>query len=124
MEILEEILPAQNCSHLLGMKLMIPQHVVDAIHSKEMEPERYLLKIINEFLNQVEPRPTWRVIIDALRSPVVRLNQLANEVEAAHFPDTTAIREVVPTTPPKPTGIYILVPLSLLTLGAGLRIAT
>ena len=96
--ILEEILPAKNHSYVLGLKLGLPQHVVDGIHSKEMEPERYLLKVISEFLNEVGSRPTWRVIVDALRSPVVRLHQLAREVEAAHFPDTTAIREVIPET--------------------------
>ena len=101
--ILEEILPAKNHSYVLGLKLGLPQHVVDGIHSKEMEPERYLLKVISEFLNEVGSRPTWRVIVDALRSPVVRQHQLANEVEAAHFPDATAIRKVVPTS--TPTGI-------------------
>ena len=80
---------------------------MDGIHSKEMEPERYLLKVISEFLNEVGSRPTWGVIVDALRSPVVRLNQLAKEVEAAHFSDATAaIREVVPTS--TPTGIALL----------------
>ena len=82
------------------MKFNLPKHIVDAIHSREMEPEGYLLKVISEFLYEVGSRPTWRVIVDALRSPVVRLHQLANEVEAAHFPDTTAIREVVPETAP------------------------
>ena len=84
----------------------LPKYVVDGIHSKEMEPEGYLLEVISEFLNEVGSSPTWRVIVDALRSPVVRLHQLANEVEAAHFPDATAIREVVPTS--TPTGIASL----------------
>ena len=79
---------------------------MDGIHSRELKPEGYLLEVISEFLNEVGSRPTWRVIVDALRSPVVRLNQLANEVEAAHFPDATAIREVVPTS--TPTGIASL----------------
>ena len=101
--ILEEILPAKNHSYVLGLKLGLPKHVVDGILSKKMEPEESLLEVISEFLNQVGSRPTWRVIVDALRSPVVRQHQLANEVEAAHFPDATAIREVVPTS--TPTGI-------------------
>ena len=106
MKILEEILPAQNHSYVLGMKFNLPKHVVDAIHSREMEPQMYLLKVISEFLNEVGSRPTWRVIVDALRSPAVRLYRLADEVETAHFPDATAIREVVPTS--TPTGIVSL----------------
>ena len=107
MEILEEILPAQNHSYVLGMKLKLPPHVVDAIHSKEMEPEIYLLKVISEFLNEVGSRPTWRVIVEALRSPAVRLHQLANKVEAAHFPNITATREIVPAMPSTPTGTVL-----------------
>ena len=109
--ILEEILPAKNHSYVLGLKLGLPQHVVDGIHSKEMEPERYLLKVISEFLNEVGSRPIWGVIVDALRSPVVRLNQLAKEVEAAHFSDATAIREVVPTSTPTGIALLLLEPL-------------
>ena len=110
--ILEEILPAKIHYYVISLLFNLPKHVVDGIHSKKMEPEESLLEVISEFLNQVGSRPTWRVIVDALRSPVVRLHQLANEVEAAHFPDATAaIREVVPTS--TPTGI---VSLSLLHL--------
>ena len=98
--ILEEILPAKIHYYVIGLLFNLPKHVVDGIHSKKMEPEESLLEVISEFLNQVGSRPTWRVIIDALRSPVVRLHQLANEVEAAHFPNATAIREVVPETAP------------------------
>ena len=103
-QILEEILPAQNQSYVLGMKLKVPSHVVEAIHSKEMEPETYLRKVILEFLKGVEPRPTWRVIVDALRSPAVRLHQLASKVGAAHFPDPVLTRDVVPETTSTATG--------------------
>ena len=87
MDVLEELLPAQNKSYQLGLKLKLPQYVVEAIHSKDLQPEKYLLKVLIKFLHQVEPRPTWRVIAHALRSPVVDLPALAKEVEAAHFPD-------------------------------------
>ena len=84
---LEELLPAQNKSYELGLKLKLPQHVVEAIHSKDLQPDKYLLKILIKFLHQVEPRPTWRVIVQALRSRVVDLPSLAKAVEAAHFPN-------------------------------------
>ena len=98
------------------MKLGLPQHVVNAIHSREMEPHMYLLKVISEFLNEVGSRPTWRVIVDALRSPVVRLHQLANEVEAAHFPDSIPIHKAVPDTPPTTGTVHIIVCLNSFTL--------
>ena len=86
-DILEELLPAQNKSYELGLELKLPQYVVKAIHSKKLSPEKYLLKILLKFLQQVEPRPNLRVIVQALRSPVVNLPFLAKEVEAAHFPN-------------------------------------
>ena len=97
-DVLEELLPAQNKSYELGLKLKLPQHVVEAIHSKEFPPDKYLLKVLIKFLQQVEPRPTWRVIVEALKSPAVNLPALARTVEAAHFPDPTATRDVVAET--------------------------
>ena len=85
-EILEEILPAQIKSYNLGLKLKIPPHVVKAIHAKHQSAEDHLRDVIETFLQGVEPTPTWRVIIDALRSPAVNLPNLAKQVETAHLP--------------------------------------
>ena len=88
-KVLEELLPAQNQSYELGLRLNLKPHEVKSIHATFSYPRKRLLQIVLEFLNQVEPRPTWRVIVDALKSPAVNLPQLAMTVEAAHFPDTT-----------------------------------
>ena len=99
-DMLEELLPAQNKSYELGLKLKLPQHVVEAIHSKELSPNKYLLKILIKFLqtNVERPRQTWSVIVEALKSPAVDLPVLARRIEAAHFPDTTATSDVVAET--------------------------
>ena len=65
---------------------------VEAILNKYQDPKDRLYHIILAFLRQAEPRPTWRVIVDALKSPAVNLTALAERVEAAHFPDPTATR--------------------------------
>ena len=83
-EILEEILPAQNKSYNLGLKLKIPPHVVKAIHAKHQSTEDHLREVIETFLNGVGSEPTWRVIINALRSPSVNLQQLADTIENKH----------------------------------------
>ena len=103
-DILEELLSAQNQSYLLGMKLKLPLHEVEAIHLKYLDPRERLLHVIIAFLRQAEPRPTWRVIVEALRNPIVNLPALAKRVEAAHFPDPTATRE-----PPVVYGEFILI---------------
>ncbi|CAI8024815.1 hypothetical protein GBAR_LOCUS14380, partial [Geodia barretti] len=90
-KVLEELLPAQNESYELGLRLNLKPHDVKSIHATVSVPRKRLLQIVLEFLNQVEPRPTWRVIVDALKSPAVNLPQLAMTLEAAHFPDTTPV---------------------------------
>ena len=104
--ILEEIVEAQNQSYALGLKLKLPPHVVDVIHENHSLPRDRLLQVIIEFTNQLDPRPTWRAIVAALRSPAVYLPQLAMRVEAAHFPDPTASRDAPPPEATTSTGKY------------------
>ena len=92
--ILEELLDAQNHSFELGLKLKLPLRDVKAICARFSEPRKQLLYIIIAFLEQANPRPTWRVLVDALRSNAVNLTALARRVEAAHFPDLTATSEI------------------------------
>ena len=94
----EELLPAQNKPYELGLKLELQPYDVKAIHSNNLSPKRYLFEVLIKFLQQAEPRPTWRVILVALKSPAVNLTALAKELETAHFPDPTASRNVVPGT--------------------------
>ena len=72
---------------MLGLGLNLRLHEVEAIHARYQDPRERLLHIIIAFLRQAEPRPTWRVIVEALRSPAVNLPALARRVEAAHFRD-------------------------------------
>ena len=81
---LEELLPAQNQSYVLGLKLKLPLHVVDAIHSTHSQPQNRLLEILIAFMKHVEPTPTWKSITDALRSPAVNLPHLAQKIDGKH----------------------------------------
>ena len=94
-EIIEAILPAQSRSFELGLKLGLSPHTLTSIQSTHAEPRQRLLYVILEFLKQVNPRPTWRVIINALKSPLIDFPRLAETIEAAHFPDSTSTRDVV-----------------------------
>ena len=80
---------AQNQSRLLGLKLNVPDYIVTSIHARYTDPKERLYYVVVEFLKQVDPRPTWRAIVAALRSPAVKLPQLAMRVEVAHCPDPT-----------------------------------
>ena len=98
MAIFEELLEAMNQAYVLGLKMNLPTHEVDAISAAYTNARDRLLQVILVFLRRAEPRPTWRVIVDALRSPAVNLTALAERVEAAHFPDLMATRLPPPAT--------------------------
>ena len=89
--VINEMWPARHKTFMLGLQLNIPAHELERIYSKYSNMDDRLFHIIIAFLRQTEPRPTWRVIGDALRSPIVNLPALAMEVEVAHLPGTLPI---------------------------------
>ena len=88
MDVLEELLDAQEQSYVLGLKLKLPLQDVESIHTTYLQPRDRLLRVIIAFTRQAL-NPTWRTITYALRSRVLNLPNLAKRVEAAHFPDPT-----------------------------------
>ena len=104
-DIVEELREVQNKSYDLGLMLKLPVPVIDAIHLTYSLPSDRLRHVLFEFTNQTEPKPTWRVIVDALESPVINLPHLAKKVEAAHLLDSTSTRDVSETA--LITGMYI-----------------
>ena len=114
MGVLEELLPAQNKSFDLGVKLKLPLYEVEAIHGKAQSSQDHLRDVLVKFLRQAKPRPTWRVIVDALRSPAVNLPRLADKVEKAHFPHPTRTRDVPHETTGKAQLLLVSAPASFL----------
>ena len=92
---MEELSEAQNRAGLLGFMFNIKPVEVEAIQTRYKDPKEQLCQIILAFLRQEEPPPTWRAIVNALRSNTVNLKSLAKRVKAAHFPDPTAQRDVL-----------------------------
>ena len=82
--VLEEILEAQIRTRFIGLKLKLPKHIVDGIHTKYSDPQECLYNVIEEYLKQVVPTPTWRAIADALKSPLVNLPHLVKRIEDNH----------------------------------------
>jgi hypothetical protein len=80
----EALIPAQNGSHFLGLKLGLPPHAVQAIHSQHHNPKDRLLQVLTEFLQQVDPDEAWSTVVTALRSRTVNLPRLAIEIETQY----------------------------------------
>ena len=83
--ILDALIPAQNKYRELGLQFKIQQHVIDGYFISYHHPQTCLYYVLGEFLNQTNPKPCWRVIIDALKSPSVKLHQLARVLEAKYL---------------------------------------
>ena len=79
----EELFDVRNNSRTLGLVLGLEKSVVDAIHV-DRRLTGQLLQVIAEFLERKKPRPTWRVIVNALRSPLIGEHGLARHIEAKY----------------------------------------
>ena len=94
-EVLGTLWKAKGKAFELGLELKLPPSEVRSIRDTYAKPGDRLTRIVEMFLKQVEP--TWRIIIDALRRPLVDLPRLAKEIEDAHFPNPSLAREIKPT---------------------------
>ena len=94
-KIARELNDAQSESFGLGLELEVPLPTIESIHLQHRRPRDCLLHVIIAFLKQVEPRPTWGIIVKALMSPVVNLPVLARKVEATHFPNHEATLQAI-----------------------------
>ena len=71
--IVNELFPARRKAYELGLALNV--------RGITMEDERVKLlsQVVHDFLNQ--PHPTWKAIIQALRSQYVKCEELAQRIE-------------------------------------------
>ena len=77
----EELFDVRAKWKLLGLVLGLPKSTVDGIHKHYEDQADQLRRVIAVFLEQKEPRPTWMVIVKALRSPLINENALARKIE-------------------------------------------
>ena len=80
--VLKEIYEARGHAYYVGLDLKLPTDVLDGIVSRYADDRDRLLHVIKEFLKRIDPKPTWRAIVDALKSPTVNMPQLAEKIEA------------------------------------------
>ena len=93
-DVLESLMKAKDKAYVLGLKLGLQPYEVRSICDNNAKPEDRLTRILEMFLGETGHVPTWRVIINALRSDLVNLPRLAKEIEDAHFPNPTSTRDL------------------------------
>ena len=65
----------------LGERLGLLREKIDGIKSKHPRKEDQLRQFIVAFLGKDQPKRTWRVIVEALKSTEVNLPELAKGIE-------------------------------------------
>lgn len=84
-EVVYELLDMQTKSAILGRLLKLPKSRVDSIHQQNSDPQERLFSVIDEFVKQIEPKPTWKIILEALKNPLIGQTRLAQELERKYF---------------------------------------
>ena len=80
--VLNEIFEARVHAYYVGLNLKVSTDVLESIESQYSDDRRRLHHVILEFLKRIDPKPTWRAIVDALKSPTVNMAKLAEKIEA------------------------------------------
>ena len=84
--VFDEIFDVQTKSELFGRVLKLPALRVKFIHQQHHNPQECLLAVIDEFVKYEGLPPTWRVIVEALRNPLIGLPRLAQGIERKYCP--------------------------------------
>ena len=75
----------------LGRVLQLSQGIVGCTpEPTSSNPHEPLFHIINWFVKQVEPKPTWRFILAALRHDLIKEHSLAQEIEESFVQKTAS----------------------------------
>ena len=81
--VLEELYEAQTCWYNFGLKLGLKPCALDAIKTRCSGDECFQ-ETLKEYLKTTTP--SWRALVEALRSPIVNQPQLAEKVEQKYCP--------------------------------------
>ena len=66
--------------YLIGLGLRIPSHALDTIKEQHNTPLNCYTRMLQVWLNTESSPPTWSDLVQALSSPVVGENRLAEEI--------------------------------------------
>ncbi len=70
----------------IGIELEIPTGTLKSIKSMYDSPADCLVEILDIWLKQVEPKPSWRLLITALEQPTIGEERLADKLKQKCYP--------------------------------------
>ena len=83
--VLEEVLDVAVQWYNLGLKLKVRTGRLDCIRAEFNTPEDQLREMLNAWLTAGD-NPSWKTVVDALGSKMVRASQLAATLETKYCP--------------------------------------
>ena len=81
--VLEEVLDAAAQWYNLGLKLKVRTATIDSIQEDFTATQHRLREMLKAWLNTCD-NPSWKTLIDALKSPLVGASQLAAALETKY----------------------------------------
>ena len=82
----EEIIEASTKWYDLGLKLGVGVNLLDSIRSQFSNPKECLRETLKQWLKTSDDT-TWKILVEALRSPVITEARLAARLERKHCVD-------------------------------------
>ena len=80
--VFSELYSARKKWYIIGLELKINKSDLDAIGVKNADdPEKCLRCSLSTWLQSKDSKPTWRALVNALKSPIVGLEQLSRQAE-------------------------------------------
>ena len=88
-EVLRVLLDKAAKWYTIGLSLDMSPGELDTIKADCSGAEECLTKAIRKWHSNADPRPTWRALIDALKTRAVSESVLARQLEEKYFPNET-----------------------------------
>lgn len=82
--IVQEVFEVKDKSAVFGRLINVEKGTVLSIHEEYSNSEDRLLQVVIQFTRQDQPTPNWKVIIDALRNPLINSSCVADQIETKY----------------------------------------
>ena len=95
--VVKALLPISNKWYDLGLEFDICADTLDNIKTSHQDNVERLRECLKIFLKQVDPAPTWKVIVEALSEPTIGNPQLARQLEEQYLLENQEKTEPTPS---------------------------
>ena len=79
----------------IGIQLKVTHGTLENIEANYKTVEECCRKMLHTWLSQVEPKPTWAALVEALKSPTVKCNNVARKIELEHLTELESSQDRV-----------------------------